>query len=512
MSLPAFPCKVNLAILEDDYWVGLGKQNMDFHQVIGELIDNSISASGMDQDGDLNPFVIEIVIKKIGNEIQLKIADQGVGITLSDLTDKILAPGGRGSNPGPLNEHGFGLKNGLCVLTSNKLPFKIQTRDKEAVQRTQFYLVRSPFRKGMSIELDDPTNWNLDLRHATGEMGTRIFAATSYHFFNTLYKRAAYFDKLIIRLIEHLGVMYRGFLENSSNKLWLRCQDQGEDLQHLDVTAAWAEYRIKPIDIPYDAKGKNSIPIEIDHEGIKAKAIYEFGLLDQGKTENDSLGPPYPLKIYYKGNIPTQGLDIRVRGRVIANFLMSAIWPEVSPHNDYNKFVGELILDPNFRSVNNKTNIDPHNHYWEKLLTYLNDSGFEHKPERVTRTQTEQNVKEKLKIHLEGLTSGSTAILDPPVWGGTAVKADITHTKHDSTVDVYEVKAGTASPQDVYQLLMYWDGLVKDGKDVALGRLVASSIPPSVTNVISYLNGRKDTRNRNYNLETKTLVDLGISV
>lgn len=512
MSQETFPCPVNVSIPEDAYWIGLSKQNMDFHQVIGELIDNSISASGLDRDGDLKPFVIEFNIQRVGNEIRIKVADQGIGISLQDLREKILAPGGKGSNLGPLNEHGFGLKNALCVLTCNELPFRIQTRDNNAIAKNQCYLVKGPFRRAMQVELDDLANWNMNLIHVTGDGGTRVFAVTTYHFFNTLYKRATTFSTLIVRLIEHLGVMYRGFLGNTSNKLWLRWQDQGEDGETPNSSAPWEEHRINAISIPYDAGGKKTINLQVSHNGINALAKYEFGLIDKEKTNDDSLGVPYPLRIYYKGNIPTQGLDVRFRNRVIAHSLLPEIWHDMARHNDYNKFIGELILDEKFRSVNNKTNIDPHNPFWEKLLAKMNENEFEYKPQRITRTQTEETIKSKLKTHLEGLVTGSKATLDHPVWGGAGIKADIVHIKPDSTVDVYEVKAGTASPQDVYQLLMYWDGLVEDGKTVKLGRLVAKSIPPSVETLITYLNTRRDVRSQPYSFETKTVAGLGISM
>jgi len=60
---------VNVNIPEDAYWIGLSKQSMEFHQAIGELVDNSISASGFDSEGDLNPFKIEIIIQKLGDKI-----------------------------------------------------------------------------------------------------------------------------------------------------------------------------------------------------------------------------------------------------------------------------------------------------------------------------------------------------------------------------------------------------------------------------------------------------------
>ena len=74
-----FPKDVKISIEEERYWEGLGRQEMDFHQVVGELIDNSISAAGKDSEGDLLPFKIEVTLEKVGNKIRVKVADEGIG-------------------------------------------------------------------------------------------------------------------------------------------------------------------------------------------------------------------------------------------------------------------------------------------------------------------------------------------------------------------------------------------------------------------------------------------------
>lgn len=102
-------------------------------------------------------------------------------------------------------------------------------------------------------------------------------------------------------------------------------------------------------------------------------------------------------------------IRVPIRNRVVENSLLSEIWPEMFLHKDYHKFVGELILDENFRSVNNKTSIDPHNPFWEKLLAAMNEKDSEHRPERITRT--EENIKSQLRTRLEGLVTESSAIL-----------------------------------------------------------------------------------------------------
>jgi hypothetical protein len=506
-----FPQKIDMKIDESRYWEGLGKQEMNFHQVVGELIDNAISASGKDADGDLLPFTIEVVIKRLGNKVYVKVADQGIGMTVEELTKHILSPGGKGRTGGPLNEHGFGLKNALSVLTlGNRLPFKIQTRDDVAVRNDWIYLVRGPFSFNMMVELDVPQNWNEDLCHCTDERGTRVWTQTSYDYFNTLYKRARVFETLIERLGEHFGVMYRGYLKNPSNKLWLRWQDLGGDEENPNTSAEWHEERIKPIEIPYDINGCKETQIEISTpEGI-GKAIYRRGNLDANKINDATLGWPYPLKIYYQASIPTQGIDIIVRGRVVKAGQLPEIWPEIPRHNDFNKFVGELILDENFRTVNNKIAVDPHNPFWRNLLEKLNNEREEYAPTRVTGAKIEREIKRRLKVILEGMVTGSSVSSNRPIWSGSGVKIDLYHKMPNDDIHIYEVKPETASPIDAYQLLMYWDGVVKDErKSPKLARLVAKEIPDSVKNIIEDINQRKDGLGNQYKFETKKIEELG---
>jgi hypothetical protein len=89
------------------------------------------------------------------------------------------------------------------------------------------------------------------------------------------------------------------------------------------------------------------------------------------------------------------------------------------------------------------------------------------------------------------------------------VKIDLLHKLHSKEEHVYEIKARELSPQDVYQLVMYWDGRVKDGIPPTLGRLVGISEPPtSVKQMIEYWNTRKDANGSPYHLETKTSGEL----
>ena len=85
-------------------------------------------------------------------------------------------------------------------------------------------------------------------------------------------------------------------------------------------------------------------------------------------------------KYYYQGNQPTQGVNIRLGKRVIATAQLSEIWrgPNGMPlarHNNYNEFVGEVLLPELPRGVlstlNNKTNLNPNDPDWQNLFSLL---------------------------------------------------------------------------------------------------------------------------------------------
>lgn len=502
-----FPKKIRLVINEQNYWIGMGRQDLAFHQVMGELIDNCISASGIDEDGDRLPFKIEIAIEKRSDKIIIDIVDNGIGMNEQELIQQVFLPGGRGRSNGVLNEHGFGLKNALCVSTEgNKLPWVILTRDKEALDNNIVYKVKGPFSSTMRLDLAKEEELNDNILYKIKGTGTRIHFETSFNYFSTTYNRGRVFNTLIDRFIEHIGVMYRSYLKNNNNKLYLRWKDT------QDTSSIWENYRVKPIEIPYDIDGSKDYNIELEGSDGKVNAKYKVGKLDFNKTQviPEDEKHPYPLRIYYQGNQQTQGIDFVIRGRVIKSGLLKEIWG-IEPHNSKNKFVGEVIItDSKFKTVNNKIGLDPNNEYAIKLLEELrNEPKFQ--IEKVTNSKTEKEIKQKFEIRLKGLFTGSIVQLDRPIWGGCGVKSDVFLQESNQDITVYEFKVGTAAPIDVYQLLMYWDGIVRDeNKSPKLGRLIAKEMPQSVRNIIEEINKRMDNLGNKYNLECKTIKDMGL--
>ena len=162
-----------------------------------------------------------------------------------------------------------------------------------------------------------------------------------------------------------------------------------------------------------------------------------------------------------------------------------------------------------FKTVNNKISLDPHNTYWIQLKEKLNGEDF--RPQKVTKSKVEKDIKIRLKKSLEGLFSGSKATMHRVIFSGSGVEVDMYHELQSGDTNVYEVKAGSAAPLDVYQLLMYWDGVVRDDKkSPTLGRLVAKEISDAVKNIASEINKRKDSLGNSYNLEMKTIEEMGL--
>ena len=77
-------------------------------------------------------------------------------------------------------------------------------------------------------------------------------------------------------------------------------------------------------------------------------------------------------------------------------------------------------------------------------------------------------------------------------------------------ITIYEGKKDSTTSKDVYQLRMYWDGLIFDGVTPYNGILVATEHPDSVKNLIQIVNTMQDANGNNYHFEVKTWSELGL--
>lgn len=318
--------------------------------------------------------------------------------------------------------------------------------------------VIGPFRPEMII------NDNVDFPNddfLPEDMSTLIKVTVKLSFFQSVQGRGApTIDLASLRmwLIEHLGVLYRGYLEQDSQTF--------ESRGTIIVSIGNDHVQVPPVQVPL---GNRKIEyFEVELGGKVEKLEYHFGTLDEVKRETLVRGSR--ARYYYQKNQPTQGIDIRLGKRTIAARQFETIWKtldgksQLSRHNNYNEFLGELYIPQLSRGVltttNNKSDFNLEDRDWIKIFDYLNEH---FRPIEQIRDKSESSLRQKWIEMLKAVNPDETVTDDHSVWP-TATRIDVYRKTADGKIIIYELKVGSASPIHLYQLKMYWDGLVIVGE------------------------------------------------
>lgn len=454
---------------------GLAKQNMLFHQCIGELVDNAIGANFGN-----SPFLIEIIfIDKHGDDtiVDTYVCDQSSGMPL-EILKKALQPGIPATTQSRLNEHGFGLKNALVTLSGNNGPWKIWTRQKSS---SEIFTVEGPFRSKMKIRDNEPFPTNAFL---PTDSSTIIKVSVKKSFMQTVQGRGAPSENLVILrswLIEHLGVMYRGYLE----------LDSQTNLPSGTITVSIGTDRLKVPPVPVPIADRKRKYFDISLNGTVYHLTYEYGTLDE--VQRDSLINAERAKYYYQKNQKTQGIDIRLGKRVIATMQFETIWKtdEGQPlmrHPSYNEFVGELKIPELPRGIlittNNKTDFNLDDENWEAIFRELR----QFKPTKDIREKSEAEIRKKWMSMLKATNPYDIISDNVSVWP-TGTKIDVYRKiKTTNEIIIYEIKVGKGSPQQLYQIKMYWDGLVLQGEQPKEGILLVEDYSTNLEQMANLMN------------------------
>ncbi len=426
---------------------GLSKQNLLFHQCVSELIDNAIAARRPE-----DKFRIDIIFIKEDSEemVNMFIADNCKGMPL-DILEKALQLGESATTEDRLNEHGFGLKNALATLSGENGPWKLWTRPSK--NTNGFYYVEGPFKPEMVIKdnVNAPDNEFLPT-----DFSTLVNVKVDLKFVQTAQGRgapASDLSSLREWLIEHLGVLYRGYLDLDEKKL----EQQGT----IVVSIKNDSKQVPPIHVPLANSTTEYFKIEL--AGVVYELTYTYGTLDTVKRDKSVSGNP--ARYYYQGNIPTQGIDIRLGKRTIATRQFEFIWKteggesRLSRHNNYNDFTGELTIPELPRSVlsttNNKTDFNWKDSDWNSIFDKLNEI----RPPKGIREKSEKELKKKWMEMLKATNPDENITDEYSVWP-TGTRVDVYRETTDNKIIIYEIKVGSGQPIHLYQLKMYWDGLV----------------------------------------------------
>jgi len=517
--------QATMRIDDEGYIEGLGKQDMQFHHALAEIIDNSISAKIDDEDyfskssiPDQN-FRVIVRINEIDAEtVEVIVADSGSGISLSGLENEVFNIGRRTSKDGILNNHGMGLKNALAVLRreEDRNQFKIVTRQRDDpnLEDSEYWKIEGQLQTEMDITRTDQNEW-MEGAQALDELdsGTRVHFRTSRDMVNSSYRKAEKFKTIMDALREHLGVIYRHYISREENKLILRWEDSEGDGESKAVEAIWPVFKDGT-----DADGRDWFEedeINIKHEDQTYSVTYRRGIVDWEETrveygsEADERGSPF--RIYYRNNQVTQGVDIVFFGRTLNTGLMVDIWDgsgisENKPkttHNRFNDFVGELVIDdPKFSTTNNKMGIDQKSELWLRLKNKLNNEQKYH-PRAHGKKEQELDIRTRIKQEIEGYEPIEKAVA-PKSWEN-GVEVDI-YAKAEGGDYVYEVKRGKIDPLAVYQLIMYWDSANRSKSvNLSQGIVTGKYITPNASEFIDIWNDRSDVNGNEYKIKFKAL-------
>lgn len=476
---------------------GLAKQNMLFHQCLCELVDNGIAAKRIDKK-----FLIDIILHRLDQDfVTLYVCDNGSGMNLEIMKDA-LQLGKTPTSDSRLNEHGFGLKNSLATLTAASSRWTIFSKD---FGNSKIVSVKGPFGPSMIIEDDDafPSDDFLP-----ADCSTIVECDVKMSLLQTVQGRGAPstdLSRLREWLIEHLGVLYRGFIENDPVTY--------DNLGSIYVSIDKDRLVVPPVPVPLGAKKTEYIDVELN--GTNYKLEYQHGTIDEVKR--DRLVRGNKSKFYYLGNTTAQGIDIRLGKRVIAVRQLETIWKtkdgnrsvQVTRHSDFNDFAGELIIPELPRgvlsTVNNKTDFNLDDPDWQKIFDNLNQFS----PPRRQREKSEAELR-KTWVSMLKATNPTEIISDEKTVWGTGVRIDVFRKMMNGDIIIYELKVGSGTSLHLYQLKMYWDGLALQGEEPKEGVLLVEDYNTTLEEMANKINKFKTPTDKNYNFKVEKLKDRGL--
>lgn len=489
-----------------ELWAGIGGHFDSLGQIINEFIDNSIS-NFVGNNTAHKEIRVALIEKSQNESYEVEIEDTGTGI--KDL-DAAFTLGSQASKDSPLNEHGFGLKHALASANPENDDWDIFTRTEDDIANNKYKRISAPY----ALENYSGEVISLSEKSWPGKMnstGTLIRFSCSKDMLKSITKglsgNYSTIKGIADVLCEDLGFVYAGIIKNGHAIISVEYQpSKGGAVRHSvgAVEPDWESY-ITP------KSGSQQVDLG---EGF-VKIEYEFGKVnekpDRVEFDNET------TKKYYKANMSSSGVEIRINGRVLCYNLFKEIW-NIEKHNTYNSLLVKLNLVSQDRKALPTTRTSKNglregdvklNNLYSWILKYMSDpprnladathevdlfKEYEKnlklyaKPEEVT---TEKyvftrlgNLKDKQRIDMYSVINGETT--------------------------VYEGKIDSTTSKDVYQLRMYWDGLVYDGVNPDIAKLIAKNHPDSVKTLISIVNDMKDQKGNNYNFELATWKDVGI--
>lgn len=497
---------INNSINASDLWEGIGGHFDSLGQIINEFIDNAIA--NFEANSPLTRNVI-ISIREVtpSGSVNVTIEDSGTGIKNLDAA---FSMGDKSAAESPLNEHGFGIKHALASANPLNNNWGIFTRLEENCNGGTFIKIAAPYTIGDFKGELTKDNWP-GLLNGTG---TFIQFECGREMFNTIASGirggVRNFITICDILCEDIGFIYAGLIKENKVSITLRIIPFGEAVMTRSVGALepdWGNF--------VDSPGKGSILYDLGNGNVTIE--YAFGFMNE-KAERRPFDNNTSRK-YYKKNMSSSGVEIRVNGRVLEYNLFKEIWG-IEKHNSYNSFLVTIDLKsvskerlPLTRTSKNgfRKGDEKLEGLYAWILSKMNE------PQKDSSLSTDEREKfddlaRRRKTVLSSVDAGVVIKTEMPVFTTTGNRKDLQridmYESVNGRITIYEGKVDSTTSKDVYQLRMYWDGLVYDGLNPNQAVLVSGEHPSSVEKLINIVNTMKDASGNNYSFVAKRWSDL----
>ena len=471
-------------------WEEIGKNMNTAEQCIDELLDNSISNLIVTKS---KVKKIEVLIEQISPEsetVYITVEDSGTGLKNLEQSMTLFET----SEETARNEHGLGWKQALSASNPANDNWEIFERTNDLISNRQYIHIKAPYTMGKlpyKIINESEKEW------PGHDWGRTLFkVGCDYRLFqNIVYEQEdalklhinIYFTQVADLIYENIGLVYADILEKEDIeiKLTYKLYDQ-PPVSHI----------VTPL-----------LPVWEDHKYLES---FEFKLhCDYGSINKLPARIPFDNTTsdkYYKENMASSGVEIRLNGRLIKSNILTDIYG-IKNHPQYNKFISKINIVtenpnelPKTTTMKNGFQIGEKRicsiYDWIKTNIPINNVAVRttHLP-KVTEKQCANKLAARLAQELSSeYTLGGEPVvtreypLFKKVVKNNPPRADIFVNLPDHD-QIIECKRDVAQSRDLYQLMEYCDGYYcNTGKILKDAVLVAACFPEDIKRLANFLN------------------------
>jgi len=490
--------KYNVTPEVADIWAGIGGHFDSITQVICEFVDNSIS--NLLTIDMYKQILISIDVLE-NSRFKVIIEDTGSGINDLGVALKI---GDRSQRMSSLNEHGFGLKHALATADTSNDSWRILTRTTEEYKNSIYREIKAPYEFKMNDENIDDKSEPWPGKH-TGS-GTIIEFTCSESLFKSVVKGIGGKPEIgtcLKYLRDDLGYIYSGYIK-----------DNGISIQIFSgfLDKAITVKQIEPYKVGEFSPSPNTKKVDLGEGGVD----FSYKFLDINDRA-DLIDTTKEIKgRYYRRNQRSQGLEIRVNGRLMMDNMMDEIWG-ISHHPGYNHFLAQVNIEsddtkklPKTRTSKNGLRIGDEK--LDKIISEVHDK-YPKIDQRTTNDIKEKELVERLRKNLDTYITAPDKNITTEFTCfdcfNSKIRVDL-YVYDGRKITIYEAKKDNADIMSLYQLRAYWDGLCMDTTTPDEGILISSKFSDGVDDMILWLNNQIDPSGNNYKIRKVTWRDMEI--